>query len=154
MPPRQPPRGFRRVVHWQLAELSLLLGSDTVIFRSDEHGRSSLDGSRSSDGYLSPQYPTRRAAPLLVHARAHNDAPSTSPQVPCARLLGRLTRGKLGRHVPRLPRLLARQRPLQCARGRLVPSYRWGGARLSCGTHEPAAERGRHRGGILPRGGH
>ena len=36
MPPRHPPRGFRRVVRWQLGELSLLLGSDTGIFRSDE----------------------------------------------------------------------------------------------------------------------
>ena len=36
MPPRRPPRGFRRVVQWQLDDLSLLLGSDTVVFRSDE----------------------------------------------------------------------------------------------------------------------
>ena len=35
MPPRDAPRGFRRVVRWQLDELSLLLGSDTVVFASD-----------------------------------------------------------------------------------------------------------------------
>ena len=54
MPPRRPPRGFRRVLYWQLDELSLLLGSDTVIFRSDDQGRSSLDGTNSAAGYHSP----------------------------------------------------------------------------------------------------
>ena len=57
MPPRRPPRGFRRVVRWQLDELSLLLGSDTVVFRSDERGNAcSLDGSNSSHGYHSPGF--------------------------------------------------------------------------------------------------
>ena len=35
MPPRRPPRGFRRVLRWQLDDLSLLLGSDTVVYRSE-----------------------------------------------------------------------------------------------------------------------
>ena len=56
MPPRRPPRGFRRVVRWQLDELSLLLGSDTVVFRSDEQGRSCLDGSHSAAGYHAPSF--------------------------------------------------------------------------------------------------
>ena len=57
MPPRRPPRGFRRVLRWQLDDLSLLLGSDTVVYRSEHaQGRSSLDTSRSSDGYHSPGF--------------------------------------------------------------------------------------------------
>ena len=55
MPPRDPPRGFRRVVRWQLNELSLLLGSDTVVFKS-EQGRGSLDGHNSADGFHSPGF--------------------------------------------------------------------------------------------------
>ena len=57
MPPKQPPRGFRRVVRWQLDELSLLLGSDTVIFRHGDNGRGSLDGiCNSADGYHAPGF--------------------------------------------------------------------------------------------------
>ncbi|KAL1515550.1 hypothetical protein AB1Y20_002170 [Prymnesium parvum] len=56
MPPREAPRGFRRVVRWQLGEISMLLGSDTVVFHSDEQGRSRLDGSRSADGFHAPGF--------------------------------------------------------------------------------------------------
>jgi hypothetical protein len=35
MPPRSPPHGFRSVLRWQLDDVSMLLGSDTVIFRED-----------------------------------------------------------------------------------------------------------------------
>ena len=54
MPPKEAPRGFRRVLRWQLEDLSLLLGSDTVIFQSDAQGCASLDTSKSADGYHAP----------------------------------------------------------------------------------------------------
>ena len=43
------------LTRWQLEDLSLLLGSDTVIFQSDEQGgNASLDTSKSADGYHAP----------------------------------------------------------------------------------------------------
>ena len=54
VPPKEAPRGFRRVLRWQLEVLSLLLGSDTVIFQSDAQGCASLDTSKSADGYHAP----------------------------------------------------------------------------------------------------
>ena len=61
-PPREPPRGFSRVLRWQLDDISLLLGSDTVVFRSptDASAKHSLDSSHSSASWAAPSFPASR----------------------------------------------------------------------------------------------
>jgi len=84
MPSKRPPQGFLRTLRWQLGDLNVLLGSDTLVFRdgSSAGGVSSLDTSRSADGYASSG-----VSVALVRAHACNRTlPTSTPSRRCQSL--------------------------------------------------------------------
>ena len=59
-PQEEPPRGFRRVLRWQLDDISMLLGSDTVVFHSPTDGSgASLELADTSASWHAPAFPVR-----------------------------------------------------------------------------------------------
>eukprot|EP00962_Isochrysis_galbana_P031679 scaffold10325_cov123-Isochrysis_galbana.AAC.1 len=108
MPSKRPPHGFLRTLRWQLGDLNVLLGSDTLVFREAAGGVSRLDTSRSADGYASSGV---SVALVGAHKGYFCHAPATHTR--CQASAGIVARAL---NIPLLSWLGLRHSPPRCAR--------------------------------------
>lgn len=162
MPDKEAPRGFRRVVRWQLGGLSVPRGPGTLLTRllfhpshrslpgaarvGHAHLQARRAGRRRLDRHVAlvGERPPRRASSARLPGRSWD---WTDTRVGRLRSVGRLSRSArraFGRHFAGLPRLLARRRHVLLVGGRHLLAQRRCGAGIPGGADRLAPCRRRH----------